>query len=135
MNRRRLIDTNIIVRHLVQDHEAHSKAAGKMFEACDRGEVTLVVLPAVLAEAVFVLESFYDHSRTDIARTLAQLIASAGVHVPDKPVHQAALAEFGKGKLHFVDCELAAFALEHKWPVASFDLGLKRVPGVSIELD
>jgi predicted nucleic acid-binding protein len=57
-SKRRLVDTNLIVRYLVQDHERHAKAARKLFEACDRGEVVMVVLPAVLAECVFVLESF-----------------------------------------------------------------------------
>jgi len=46
--KRRLVDANIIVRYLVQDHEKHAKAAGKLFEACDRGDVEIVVLPAVL---------------------------------------------------------------------------------------
>ena len=55
MSKRRLVDTNLIVRYLVQDHEKHAKAAGKLFDACDRGDVVIVVLPAVLAECVFVL--------------------------------------------------------------------------------
>lgn len=58
MSKRRLVDTNLIVRHLVQDHERHAKVAGRLFDACDRGEVVIVVLPAVLAECVFVLDSF-----------------------------------------------------------------------------
>ena len=53
MTKRRLIDTNLIVRHLVQDHEKQARIAGKLFEACDRGEIILVILPAVLAECVF----------------------------------------------------------------------------------
>ena len=46
--KRRLVDTNLIVRYLVQDHEKHAKAAGKLFEACDRGDIEIVLLPAVL---------------------------------------------------------------------------------------
>ena len=33
-----------------------ARAAGKLFQACDRSEVVIVVLPAVLAEFAFVLE-------------------------------------------------------------------------------
>ena len=43
MSKRRLVDTNLIVRYLVQDHEKHAKAAGKLFDACDRGDVVIVV--------------------------------------------------------------------------------------------
>jgi predicted nucleic acid-binding protein len=76
VSKRRLVDTNLIVRYLVQDHEKHAKAAGKLFDACDRGDVVIVVLPAVLAECVFVLESFYEHPRGDIASALGRLISS-----------------------------------------------------------
>src|SRR5271169_5516918 len=78
VSKRRLVDTNLIVRYLVQDHEKHAKAAGRIFDACDRGDVVLVVLPAVLAECVFVLESFYEQARADIAPALGRLISSRG---------------------------------------------------------
>ena len=81
MSRRRLVDTNLIVRYLVQDHERHAKAAVKLFDACDRGDVVIVVLPAVLAESVFVLESFYEHPRGDIASALGRLISDPGIEV------------------------------------------------------
>ena len=83
MSKRRLVDTNLIVRHLVQDHEKHAKAAGRLFDACDRGDVVIVVLPAVLAECVFVLESFYEHPRGDIASALGTLIGarSSGIRL------------------------------------------------------
>jgi predicted nucleic acid-binding protein len=67
VSKQRLVDTNVIVRYLVQDHDKHARAAGKLFDACDRGDVVIVVLPVVLAECVFVLESFYGHPRAAIA--------------------------------------------------------------------
>jgi len=50
VSKQRLVDTNLIVRYLVQDHDKHARAAGKLFDACDRGDVVIVVLPVVLAE-------------------------------------------------------------------------------------
>jgi hypothetical protein len=78
-------------RYLVQDHEKHAKAAGKLFDACDRGEVVIVVLPAVLAECVFVLESFYENSRGSIASALGTPISSPGVEINDATIHLDAL--------------------------------------------
>ncbi len=46
MSKRRLVDTNLIVRYLVQDHEKHAKAAERLFDACDRGDLVIVVLPS-----------------------------------------------------------------------------------------
>src|SRR5258708_2913007 len=108
MSERRLVDTNLIVRHLVQDHARHAKAAGKLFDACDRGELTLVVLPAVVAECVFVLESFYKQPRTAVARVMSGLISSPGIELADLAVHLDALDRYSKSKLHFVDCTIAA---------------------------
>ena len=133
MSKRRLVDTNLIVRHLVQDHEKHAKAAGKLFDACDRGDVVIVVLPAVLAECVFVLESFYEHSRADIASALGRLISSPGVEIDGAAIHLDALDRYRKTKVHFVDCLIAATATTENMPVASFDQDFRKFTDVRVE--
>ena len=135
MSKRRLVDTNLIVRYLVQDHEKHAKAAGKLFEACDRGEVVVVVLPAVLAECVFVLESFYGHPRGAIAAALGSLITSPGVECRDAAVGLDALERYGRTACHFVDCVLAAAAAAENVPVATFDQDFRKFPDVHVKLD
>lgn len=133
MSKWRLVDTNIIVRYLVQDHEKHAKAAAKLFEACDRGEVTLVVLPAVLAECVFVLESFYEKPRRDIAQVLSDLVASPGMELEQLAIHRDALERYANSKLHFVDCLIAAHAVVADISVATFDNDFKKFPDVRLE--
>ena len=134
MSERRLVDTNLIVRYLVQDHEKHAKAAGRVFDACDRGEVVIVVLPAVLAECVFVLESFYKHPRGDIASALGRLISSPGVAISGATIHLEALDRYRKTKVHFVDCMVAATAAAENMPVASFDQDFRKFTDVRIEI-
>jgi predicted nucleic-acid-binding protein len=134
VSKRRLVDTNLIVRYLVQDHEKHAKAAGKLFDACDRGDVVIVVLPAVLAECVFVLESFYEHPREDIASALGRLISSPGVEI-DAAIHLDALDRYRKTKVHFVDCLIAATAATEDMPVASFDQDFRKFSDVRVEIE
>ena len=134
MSKRRLVDTNLIVRYLVQDHEKHAKAAGKLFDACDRGDVVIVVLPAVLVECVFVLESFYEHPRGDIASALGRLISSPGVEI-DAAIHLDALDRYRKTKVHFVDCLIAATAATENMPVASFDQDFRKFTDVRVETE
>jgi predicted nucleic-acid-binding protein len=131
--KRRLVDTNLVVRYLVQDHEKHAKAAGRLFQACDRGDVEIVVLSAVLTECVFVLESFYEHSRADIAGALSTLISSPGVEISENAVHLDALDRYQKTKVHFVDCLLAAAAKAEDTPVATFDEDFRKFGDVRIE--
>ena len=133
MSKRRLLDTNLIVRYLVQDHERHAKAAGKLFEACDRGDLVVVVLPAVLAECVFVLDSFYEHSRENIAAALSTLISSPGVEISEPEIHLDALSRFRRTKVHFVDCLIAATAAVESTPVATFDQDFRKFTDVRVE--
>jgi predicted nucleic acid-binding protein len=129
-----MVDTNLIVRHLTQDHPKHAAIAGKLFSACDRGEVTLIILPTVLAECVFVLESFYNRSHADIGQALGSLISSPGVEIDSRSVHLDALERYAKSKLHFVDCTIAAASAVSGTPVATFDAGLRKFADVRVEL-
>ncbi|MDE3109542.1 MAG: PIN domain-containing protein [Acidobacteriota bacterium] len=133
MRPKRLIDTNLIVRHLVQDQAAHGRIARNRFEASDRGGVTIILLPVVLAECVFVLESFYKFKRARIAAALGLLISSPGVQTDQAPIYLDALGRYRDSTLHFVDCVLAAAASAAKVPVATFDRGFRRFTDVSID--
>lgn len=135
MSKPRLVDTNLIVRYLVQDHEKHAKAAGKLFDACDQGDVVIVVLPAVLAECLFVLESFYEHPRGVIASALGRLISSPGVEIDGPAIHLDALGRYRKTTVHFVDCLIAATAATENVPVASFDQDFRKFTDVRVETE
>ena len=135
MSKQRLVDTNLIVRYLVQDHEKHARAAGKLFDGCDRGDVVIVVLPVVLAECVFVLESFYRHPRTDIASALARLLSSPGVEISQLAVHLDALNRYQTTRVHFVNCLIAAAAAAENTPVATFDHDFRKFSDVRVEIE
>lgn len=135
MTERRLVDTNLIVRYLVQDHERHAKAAGKLFDACDRGEITIVVLPIVLAECVFVLESFYGHTRTDISSALAHLISSPGIEISEVTVHLDALRRYHETRAHFVDSVIASSAVAQHVAVSTFDQDFRKFGDVVVKTE
>ena len=135
MSKRRLVDTNLIIRHLVQDHPGHAKVAARLVEACDRGNLILVVLPAVVAECVFVLESFYEHPRADIARVMSALLSSPGIELADLVIHIDALKRYGETRAHFVDCTIAATAAALALPVATLDSDFRKFPDVTVDLN
>ena len=135
MKGQRLVDTNLIIRYLVQDDEKHARIAGKLIDACYRGEVEIVILPEVLAESVFVLESFYQRPRLDIAEVLKNLISSPGVEIRGSVIHLDALDRYRKTKIHFVDCLIAATAAAQDMPVASFDQDFRNFTDVRIQME
>jgi predicted nucleic acid-binding protein len=135
MTKRRLVDTNLILRYLVQDHDMHAKRAGRLFEACDRGDLVVVVLHVVLAECVFVLQSFYGHSRAHIASALSRLISSPGVEIREVAVHLDALKRYRTTAVDFVDCLVAATAAAENAPVATFDQDFRKFGDVRVETE
>ena len=135
MSKRRLVDTNLIVRHLVQDDEKQARAAARLFEACDRGDLVIVVLPVVLAECVFVLESFYQRARAEIASALRVLISSPGVEISEAAMHADALERYSRSGVHFVDCLIAARASREGISVATFDQDFRKFADVRVETD
>jgi predicted nucleic-acid-binding protein len=132
---RRLVDTNLIIRHLVQDHKEHSTIASRLFSASDNGLVVLAVIPPVLAECVFVLESFYEQPRQAITDALRLLILSPGVECQDRSSCLDALQLYSRTKLHFVDCLVAARAVEDGIAVATFDKGIRKLPEVVVAVE
>jgi len=135
VSRRRLVDAKLIVRYLVQDHERHANAAEKLFDACDRGAVVIVVLPTVLAECVFVLESFYNIPRGDISSVLGRLISSPGVEIAAAAIHLDALDRYRRTRIHFVDCLIAATGAAESTPIASFDQDFRKFTDVRVETE
>jgi predicted nucleic-acid-binding protein len=94
----------------------------------------IVLLPVVLAECVFVLESFYQLPRKSIAAALGTLVSSPGVEIDEPSLHADALDRFGKTNVHFVDCMIAATASAQRIPVATFDLDFRKFSDVRVDL-
>ncbi|HVO63846.1 MAG TPA: hypothetical protein VMT53_23180 [Terriglobales bacterium] len=84
-------------------------------------------MPVVLAECVFVLESFYEPARADIASALGRLISSPGVEIAEVTVHLDALDRYKATKAHFVDCLIAATAVAENVPGLDLRPGLSKI--------
>ena len=97
--------------------------------------MAIVALPSVLAECVFVLESFYEHPRRDIASALSRLISSSGMEITDTAAHLDALDRFRRTKVHFLDCLIGAFATSENIPVASFDQDFRKFSDIRVEIE
>ena len=126
-----LLDTNILVRFITGEPIDQANAVANLFRAAEAGKLKLAVLPMVLAEAVFVLTSFYEHPRAKVAEVLAHLISCPGFQAdePERMLH--ALKLFGAGKLDFVDCYLAAASIRDGRALVSFDRDLAKLHGIT----
>jgi predicted nucleic-acid-binding protein len=127
-----LLDTNVLLRFLLDDHAELSQAAAGFFQQAADGKCILILTDLGVAEAVWVLTSYYKLERQAVAESLAKMIVQAGIQCPTLESVLDALARFKASNYDFSDCYLAAQASASGVAVASFDKGLKKFEDVSL---
>ena len=100
------VDTNVLVRAVVRDHEKQARTASKILKEAD---LIAVSLPC-LCEFVWVLRRVYNFGQQDISRALQALINASNVAV-DRPAADAGLVILNAGG-DFAD---ALIAYEGNW--------------------
>ena len=121
-----LIDTNVILRYLMADHEKFSPKA-KAFMVKVSQEKTKAEIPAVvIVECVYVMEKFYRIPRHEIADKLSRVFNLSEIVNPDKSEILEALVYFVASKADIVDCLLAASSATDRI-VVSFDNDFKNL--------
>jgi len=124
------IDTNVLVRLLVQDDQAQFDAAKRLVDqAADSNEPVLIVLCALL-ETEWVLRSRYRLDKASIAMAFSQLLESSGVEFEHEPTVEEALHVWAQHpSSDFADCLLNARATHlGRTRFLTFDSRASRLP-------
>lgn len=100
------LDTNVLVRHLVQDEPRQSALATRFIAAECTREAPCFVNRIVLCELVWVLESAYGYRRQLIAEVLERIIRTAQFRMEDTQSIAAALRGYRGTAARFADCVL-----------------------------
>ena len=128
------IDSNVILRYLTQDPPGMAKKALKIFMDAKEGRLTLLITSLTVAEVVWVLESYYGHSKKQIAETLTQLLFCDGLEVESLDLMIVSLNIYQDKNIDFADAVLASQALRIGPPfIYSFDHHLNRVTGITVK--
>lgn len=124
---RAFVDTNVLVRHLTGDPPRQARRATAFLIKAEE----LILTDLVLAEMVYVLESFYRRPRREIANSARSLLALPSIAVLDHDLLLRALDLYELEKLDFAEAYLAALAeISGIDQVASFDRALDRVSSI-----
>ena len=130
-----VIDTNVLLRYLTQDHPEHAELALNLLQRIEAGERSVLLPEGVLVETVQVLSSkrLYDVSREVIQLRLAEIIRMSALRMPNKRLYLRALEVYaGQPRLSFVDAMLVAYAeREADITVVSFDTDFKEIPSIN----
>jgi len=107
---RAVIDTNLLVRYLTEDDPSKANDVKRLLLKAAQGEVRLLIPAVVVAELVWVLQSFYKLDRSETVPLLNAILHTHGVEVSDKTVVSEAIALYRDRAIDFIDAWIIAFA-------------------------
>ena len=121
------VDTNILVRHLTGDPaDMAARATAYLAEAAEMYLTDLIV-----AETVYVLESFYEAPREQVGAAMRSLVSMRSVVTVDPALLLRAIEVYETDRLDFAEAYLVACAESTGvGRVASLDRSIDRVDTV-----
>jgi predicted nucleic-acid-binding protein len=126
---RHLLDTNVVLRFLLADDGQQSPQTRELFVWAETRGGVLQFPAAALAEAAWVLRSYYKIERVEIARRLRGVLLHPGVI--SEPVLLAALDLYEQHAVDFLDCMLAAEThAQSDTCLITFDRDYSKFPGL-----
>ena len=107
-----VIDTNLLVRYLINDDQKKADAVDNLLDKAIKGEIRIVVPSVVIAELVWVLESFYQLKADVILELVEAIVNTSGLDVTDKSMVISALRLYKNRNIDFIDAWIIEFAKE-----------------------
>jgi predicted nucleic acid-binding protein len=129
--RQAFLDTNVLLRHLCDDHPEQSPKATTMLRSVEQGSLRAHIADTVTFETVFTLERHYRRSKVAIRESLLPLIELPGIVLPGKRRYRQIFALYAERNLPFADAYYAVLMEQLKLTeILSFDGDFDRIPGV-----
>ena len=122
-----LIDTNVVLRHILSDDPQQAVAVKSVFDALRSGEKAALLRESVLAECVYILLHYYEVPRPELVEKLDGVLRYPGIVNRDKHDLREALKFFSENSIDFVDCILVAKARIGELELVTFDEKLKKL--------
>ncbi|HUP69141.1 MAG TPA: PIN domain-containing protein [Acidimicrobiales bacterium] len=118
------VDTNVLVRHLTGDPAGMAARATAFLG----NETELLLTDVITAETVYVLESFYEAPREQVAQAVRSLVAFDSIICVDPALILRSIEVYETERIDFAEAYLVACAESSGvGKVASFDRSIDRV--------
>ena len=107
------LDTNVLVRYIVQDDPIQSGIATTFIETYCTAKTPAFICNIVLVELVWVLERGYGYDKKSIIAVLKQIVATTELKVEASGLVWQAILAYQDGNAGFADCLLVAINQQH----------------------
>lgn len=126
------LDTNILVRYVMQDDAKQSEKASRLIESLTAESPGFVPVVA-LVELVWVLTSCYDLTRDQVAQALDVLLRAKEIVLERAEQMGQALRTFSASAADFADCLIARTAAAAGCErTMTFDTGAAKGAGMTL---
>ncbi len=127
------LDTNVLVRFLIEDDPVQLAAAKKLIRRCLRAGESLYVPVSVTLELEWVLRANFGFEKATVIQTFAQLLSAAELTFESEGAVETALAHYSEGTADYSDCLHVALAVQAgEQPFWTFDKAAARVDGARL---
>lgn len=109
---RAVIDTNLLVRYLTEDDPDKAKSVETLLIKAGKGEIKIVIPSVIIAELIWVLESFYKMEASEISQLVGSILNTPGIDTQDRNILREALKIYENKGRDFVDAWIVEFARE-----------------------
>ena len=117
-----IVDTNIILRYLLNDDEKLNKKAREIIDNND------VLIPnEVIIEACYVLKKLYKVEKEIIYTLVIELMAQNNIYFTDRALIYETFKVYSKTNIDLVDCILYAYGKIEGQEVKTFDKKLENL--------
>ena len=127
MNKIYIIDTNIILRFLLQDVVSQFNQAKKIFTEAKNGKVKLIIPQIVIFEINFALKKFYNLEKEEIIEKIGQIISTEHIEIESRELFFMAIELYKRKNISFADCFLISKAEAEGAELFTFDWALKKL--------
>ena len=125
------LDTNVLLRHLLQDHPEHSVKATAFLTRVEQGQQKVRTADTVIFETVFTLQRHYRIPKARIVETVLPLIELPGIVLPGKRKYRKVFALYVEQNLPFADAYHAVLMEQLKLTqIATFDEHFDHISGI-----
>ncbi len=128
------VDTNVFLRFFIRDVESFYHKAKDLFEKAEGGQVKLATSDLVIAEIVWVLESYYGFSKSEIKEITDTILETKNLKVANHSRVKEAIDLYSSGKMDFIDAYNIAYIKAKDFKrAATFDVKhFKNIEGVAL---
>lgn len=122
-----LIDTNCILRYILNDIPKQADLIEKHFLQAKEGKITILVPLLIIGELIYALTKFYKFNKKKVIENIDSILHLEYLDIEERDLLQEALELYSPKNISFVDAIFCAQARLEGRKLLTFDERLKKL--------